>query len=157
MTYSQANSKFYPHFNKNERNMFKIIIKDTANIVYDKENRIFLVKFEEIPLNEEALAKIRKVFYQLVTTKVYCLLDTRNVTITGKILDQFLAKQLSNTKLLGIFLIINNLFKRTYLNVQMLLNQNNAQALNIQFFYSLEKALDTAKSLANSLTEALSK
>ena len=137
--------------------MFKIIIKDTANIVYDKENRIFLVKFEEIPLNEEALAKIRKVFYQLVTTKVYCLLDTRNVTITGKILDQFLAKQLSNTKLLGIFLIINNLFKRTYLNVQMLLNQNNAQALNIQLFYSLEKALDTAKSLANSLTEALSK
>ena len=130
--------------------MFKIIIKDTANIVYDKENKIFLVKFEEISLDEQVLAKIRKVFNQLVSTKVYCLLDIKTV-------ETILFKQLNNKQLLGLFLIINSFFKRTYLNLQMSFNQNKTHALNIQFFYSLEKALDTAKALANSPTKVLSK
>ena len=137
--------------------MFKIIIKDTANIVYDKDNRIFLVKFEEISLNENVLAKIRKVFDQLVRTQVLCILDIRNVGLPTKILEEFFEKQTKNTKLLGLFLIINSLFRKTYLNIQMTLNQTNTHALNIQFFYSLEKALDTAKALTNSLTEVLSK
>ncbi len=137
--------------------MFKIIIKDTANIVYDKDNRIFLVKFEEISLNENVLSKIRKVFDQLVRTQVLCILDIRNVGLPTKILEEFFEKQTKNTKLLGLFLIINSLFRKTYLNIQMTLNQTNTHALNIQFFYSLEKALDTAKALTNSLTEVLSK
>ncbi len=137
--------------------MFKIIIKDTANIVYDKDNRIFLVKFEEISLNENVLAKIRKVFDQLVRTQVLCILDIRNVGLPTKIFEEFFEKQTKNTKLLGLFLIINSLFRKTYLNIQMTLNQTNTHALNIQFFYSLEKALDTAKALTNSLTEVLSK
>ena len=137
--------------------MFKIIIKDTANIVYDKDNRIFLVKFEEISLNENVLSKIRKVFDQLVRTQVLCILDFRNVGLPTKIFEEFFEKQTNNTKLLGLFLIINSLFRKTYLNIQMTLNQTNTHALNIQFFYSLEKALDTAKALTNSLTEVLSK
>ena len=137
--------------------MFKIIIKDTANIVYDKENKIFLVKFEEISLDEQVLAKIRKVFNQLVSTKVYCLLDIKNVGLPGKTVETILFKQLDNKQLLGLFLIVNSFFKRTYLNLQMSFNQNKTHALNIQFFYSLEKALDTAKALANSPTKVLSK
>lgn len=125
--------------------MMKIMVKDVANIVYEKEFNTFLVRFEEGELTQETIEKVNKVFDDLVEGKVSFILDMRNVKSPGKSLYNFLQDEFNNPRISVLYIVLNGMVQKTMFSLSVFFNKQTIDTQRIQIMYSMEKALDLAR------------
>ena len=125
--------------------MMKIMVKDVANIVYEKDFNTFLVRFDVKELTQDAIDKVEKVFEQLVEGKVSFILDMRNVKSPGKVLFNFIQEEAQNPRISFLYLVLNSMVQKTMFSLSVFLNKDSFDTRKVQILYSLEKALDLAR------------
>ncbi len=125
--------------------MMKIMVKDQANIVYEKEFKTFLVRFEQGNLTQATIEKVNKVFEELVEGKVSFILDMRNVKAPGKVLYNFLQDEFDNPRISVLYIVLNSMVQKTMFSLSVFLNKQTFDYQRLQIMYSLEKALDMAR------------
>ncbi len=127
---------------------YNVIIKDVANIVYDKQRKIFLVKYVTEELTETSISKIIEIFNQLVKEPVILINDIRAINSFKKDLRDLIKKRLNTELLIENLLVTDNSMNKLIMSYLMNLSSIFGTQNTVKIFSSLEEALSKANSLS---------
>jgi uncharacterized protein YpuA (DUF1002 family) len=122
--------------------VFNIIIKNTANIVFDEDKQFFLVRYTTENLTESSINKIIEIFNQLVKKPVSFINDIRSIHSFRKDIRHFIRSQLNDQFLKNIILVTDNTLNKLIPTYLFSLSNAFKTQGKVKIFSSIEDALN---------------